>query len=632
MAHKEVVAHSVGLLILALVTGCASMCPPAPQHGPSGNITRTIRGLDVLAVEDLDERVTRGTAAARSAGELAALWRTYGLPTPLPEVDFDRYVVVAWAGRVTSHVEELVAADLLSDGQLAPLLERAPIDDNETDWRRVVYVAAVPREHLPPTFVVSLETDAAESRTRVTLDARPQPMRAEPEPREDDVPLRGEVLGTVPLPTNTGATLGNLDDHTPVWVVRHADGTISVLAADVASTEHAGSGLIGVREAVIWLPERQRFFGGGGTFDEYGASTMGRYAPDLDRYTFAVVPGVPPRVAVGQRIGGTSRRTVAPFPSDEANLAGIDPYRLNDGLLPWPTTSLEGVPRQPEGALVVVSAALSAAPDGPVRLCTHAPPLGCPPEAIEAPGVTRMPWRRRILWWAGPLLARVRGGRLTDIVRLSSSQGGDDERHAREEIALWAYERAQTAQGARADRSWMSGEAVGLRFELGLGALLGAGTRGEVVVGGMLRFGPRWWDPPTWETRVRQATRADDVFDTLVGDVLGVDLRLRWFALANDRDRTGYGLAVGLAPSFQNGVGVSSLRVPSLLGLLPEVGVLLRSTDPARAYVAFAPTIGVLLDRRSAVEFGVTALVYDDGDWFARAGVQVTAGVTAVFR
>jgi hypothetical protein len=75
------------------------------------------------------------------------------------------------------------------------------------------------------------------------------------------------MLDVPPIGDTRGATLA---DGWPVWIVRHADGTLDVFSA-VVHRERSGATLFdGDRALVRWLPDARRFIAGDVAYDEGG--------------------------------------------------------------------------------------------------------------------------------------------------------------------------------------------------------------------------------------------------------------------------------------------------------------------------------------------------------------------------
>jgi hypothetical protein len=75
------------------------------------------------------------------------------------------------------------------------------------------------------------------------------------------------MLDVPPIGDARGATLV---DGWPVWVVRHADGTLDVFSAVVRRVRSGATLFDGDRALVRWLPGERRFVAGDVTYDELG--------------------------------------------------------------------------------------------------------------------------------------------------------------------------------------------------------------------------------------------------------------------------------------------------------------------------------------------------------------------------
>jgi hypothetical protein len=146
-------------------------------------------------------------------------------------------------------------------------------------------------------------------------------------------------------------------------------------------------------------------------------------------------------------------------------------------------------------------------------------------------------------------------------------------------------------------------------FDAGAGLAAAWSSRDGGLGGGTLRLGVRWW--PSSAPVGRPSAAA-----LLVGDVPGVDLRAR-ILLGAPAGHFGTVFTVGLGSGLMAQVGPKRSRVPSLLGLvLPEVGVLVRSYAPARAYLGWSAPFGYQAKGWSflSIELTPTVLVVPSSD------------------
>lgn len=219
----------------------------------------------------------------------------------------------------------------------------------------------------------------------------------------EQLPPSGSSVLAVPA---RGARADRLDDGTPVWVVRHDDGTVRVLDAASTHTPFGAGTLVG------WCDE----FGGfedpatGSAFDESGRKRAGPAPTGLRTYP------------VSLRDDGVTVTEPAMVQHDPAE-GGVRGHCLAGGepgsLLLHSITDDPGVPLEvavagPDGEVVLVRGAeILLGRGGPARAC----------EAVEPGPLCRGPMAPELALfdereWAvlrGDFVARVTGGVLTDI-------------------------------------------------------------------------------------------------------------------------------------------------------------------------------------------------------------------------
>ena len=137
-------------------------------------------------------------------------------------------------------------------------------------------------------------------------------------------------------------------------------------------------------------------------------------------------------------------------------------------------------------------------------------------------------------------------------------------------------------------------------IELAASADYGRTFDGEGFAGPGFRAGWHYDEP------VQDTTTQGKIFEPLVGDGWGVDLRFAALR-ALDGTASGTGLRAGVALSATNAIGLttseSRVRVGTLLGLvLPEVGVVRLPGESVRFATTNALPISLLLTRRLALE------------------------------
>ena len=255
-------------------------------------------------------------------------------------------------------------------------------------------------------------------------------------------------LGTLRLPRKERSPrVQRLDDGTPVWVVNLGDGDVSVLATTVLdeTAEPQPGDIRGLRTAVLWAINEQRFLGGvrlddGGQWDIQGRAI----APDgsplpagrLDRYratiradrtvvVHAPLPGEPRAVQSSTRV-----------PMPELHEAARVRF-ITDAL--GAPLAVEEALAQPEGTVVLVDADVVRNGTAPLAVCAtdrSAPssheiarcPDGAPrPSDLTVPVPDPQSWEIR----PGPLLTRVAGGTFTEVAQAGGAGGaggaGSDE-------------------------------------------------------------------------------------------------------------------------------------------------------------------------------------------------------------
>jgi hypothetical protein len=367
----------------------------------------TALGFESLAVADVGPKLVGTAASATTRSELARLWRRFRIPDPIPVINFDAYVVVAWVNEDGLCPTEVTRLDLTSDGRLlTPRLHNSCVLEGT-----YVHVIAIARVALPgDRFILVVANrfpDQPPSATKIvrlprSLPTTPSAPPIAPTGWHSDEKARGSAA--LPPP---GSVVGIvLDDGTPVWIVRHSDGGVDALAAD---DRLSVAGIEGVGLKVSWDSASRRFqsilrYQPRGRYDEYGVSVHGRYPP-LDRYELQRIPDDPTHVHIGRRIAGTTSRLVTPP-------AGEDCRPPHDCLVDPPPTLAMSVGDAREAAdnrVVLLDAALRLS-SGTARLCYDQ----CPADAPVADGV-RVPIKVDADF-CGPVLVRIHGGRFSDIV------------------------------------------------------------------------------------------------------------------------------------------------------------------------------------------------------------------------
>ena len=226
--------------------------------------------------------------------------------------------------------------------------------------------------------------------------------------REPEPPPAARTL-QMPLPGEVRPDY--LEDGTPVWVVGHADGSVSVLST--FDTHHP----FNVGKVVWWCPTAQAFENPehGARYDEYGLYVGGPASSGLPSYETAVegsrllVGALREPPAFDEPFIGLSEfeRNWCTFPED-----GVIFHRF-DGWKAW-NSPTEAVAAAPDG-WVLINGSLALL-DNQVVLCAR---TGCA-DAVAATNIQTPPNPEMEF---GPFfgerwIARVRDGALTDVTRV----------------------------------------------------------------------------------------------------------------------------------------------------------------------------------------------------------------------
>jgi hypothetical protein len=411
----ERAAGAFGLLAAMTTASCAGpvagreVTPAAFGRKTAEVRTDEAEGLRVLWNGPARLRRPDEEAAWLANGplELATVWRESGLTAPAPDVDFARYVVVAFAMRDGECPAEIVRA--VTDGrtfQLLGISSRYPCEDVLLNDAQVV---ALPRRILPTRLVIASFGDRGMNSRHYRFDVpAPPDMPA----RATAAPTATEPAGETSKPTATPATstgvvslpatghlaLATLADGTAVWVVHRADDSVSVLSATAADPD---TGVIG---AVSWWREDHRL---GGSYDSRGRS----------------VDGWPPLVAFAFRRMEGERLEVFPHraPLEDLPIESRDAAPVLEGPAARPYLDLPLVHAWneiPDGHVGRLDASLVFGRGSPPRVC-YVPPdprdrefRGCPPDAPAATGSFRV----SSTIFIGPLVVRRRGNEADLVV------------------------------------------------------------------------------------------------------------------------------------------------------------------------------------------------------------------------
>lgn len=578
----------------ALLLGCAGPLRFAPGSVRPARLTSaSVDGFYTLAVDWISLADMGTVRVAEDQDELESLFHAYEIHAPVPRVDFDFYVVIAWGHEDSDEKTELTAFNLAEDGTLTPALGSLSTFIH-TVLRAGVHVAAIARRALPPegfTFVPTMSgVPVRTGSTAVRLRERPRALPPAPPVPVDAYP-RGKltaVRAALRLPARGEVAPRWLDDGTPVWLAHHMDGAVTVLAADhKEDDDRPYGGIKGLRRLVSWSPSLGRF----NRFDEYGVPIFGRVDRSLDRYLFERDNQDAELIRVGQRVPGSTRRTVAPrrrapVSLPEAHLE--EPGRFEEGT--WLShqnerkkpISIEEALQKPEGTMVLLDAALVRAGSAPLQICKPQPGLvlGCPSSSPRPLGLRAESNPLYLRVDGGPLFARVAGASFTDVVLATESVSQ----------RLLDLDYSPPEERFRFEISAGLAGAVGLQG----GALVG----GELDLGGHVRFRGARGVPKT------AGARGLDVF---IGDRARLDVRGRLVTGKGPEEAIATMVTLGLSPGLEYRVG--SARLPALGSLLlPEAGVMIRSDDAARLYLGTSAPFSLLFGMYSGFELNPSVL------------------------
>jgi hypothetical protein len=478
-------------------------------------------------------------------------WRDFGFRGPLPELDFRTRRAVVFiepapcAGRGRGGVP-VVALHQFADGALVPRF-----DGSDSESITCADVLILPRVR-GYAYALAFPRVAARGALHVSREPRLGPPAPDPRPCNDcspATPLTERVSpdGSVALPPPGRTLLARLGDETPVWVVRHHDGSVSALAADAP---FAPEWLPGFRRQVSWDPRTRRL----GAFDEWGTHPSGR-RPGLERYQLESSGS---RVRLGPRASVTAPGRYSPAripqPGEQSVGAARGPF---DEL---PPRALRQALGSPVGSWSRVAEARLSVEAGSAELCALEAARGVPPTCASVRRLAA-PSGCRGSFDGSFAVRRDEVGRL-DVIDL----GAHGDYHCR------------TADGLRGP--WDPVFAWGLdTLTFAATAAVASGVQSSSVYLGpelalTLRYRWRRWDRP--------ARRS--FWQGQLGDTLEVTLRARRLTAlaASENERDSW--LVGVAPSFATRIPYQHFGSTTLLGfLLPELGVAV--TDSVRPFV-----------------------------------------------
>lgn len=200
--------------------------------------------------------------------------------------------------------------------------------------------------------------------------------------------------GRLPAPPAGETRAGQLDDGTPVFIVRHDDGAVSVV--DARSLPAGGVGPGGV---VSWAVDSRRFMGRGyvrgGAWDEYGRALHDGPDHDLGRFAAALDGD---EVRIGQPIAGDLGNVRSGV------LDGVGGRRVR-AVLPEVVSIGEALLSAP-GTVVTVEAGVVISDEAPARLCERHRGSDCGTDAPPVAGLEPAP-EGFCRWLQAPVTVRV---------------------------------------------------------------------------------------------------------------------------------------------------------------------------------------------------------------------------------
>lgn len=244
-------------------------------------------------------------------------------------------------------------------------------------------------------------------------------------------PDRADTASEVTIP-ESGASAQQLADGTPVWVVRHDSGAVTVLDA-VSTHRPFGAGTL-----VGWCESSRGFLDPmyGSQFDEYGRFQAGPAPRGLDSYPVvrvddntATVAGPPVEQARAAEGGPEPSEPAGPHCFDQSSgpvdgyLSG--PFALHQLDAETPVSPEDAV-QQPDGTLVLIDAPILIVEGSQPLVCTSE--VGASPPACEGVPAPQMflPHDETAAVLRGRFIARPDGGTLTDIAYVGERTIADD--------------------------------------------------------------------------------------------------------------------------------------------------------------------------------------------------------------
>ncbi|MFZ5896494.1 MAG: hypothetical protein ACOY0T_35900 [Myxococcota bacterium] len=529
--------HRISALVLLLTAACAGPVPRTAHQVVAAWPVDPKSGIATLAMTYAPEIKVGTSRIASTPQELREVWAYFGFRGAVPNLQFDRRQVIVFVegGRCSDRGrgrggQPVIGGWLVDDGSFIPLFEdfetvTCPDGSAERPRTGFAYAVAVPR--------------VAPAPNRVVLGVRP---RLSARTFANRLPNAAQSTSALPSPGE--AALHTRADGTPVWVVRHRDGSSIALAAEY---ELAPELVPGLRASLSFRPSKQRFTG---PFDAWGTHLSG-VQPGLERFAFRVRDG---KIEIGESLG----RVPAGRPHLELrSRASVESVISTRGAFDHvPRRSVRAALSEAPGTLSIVRGRMQLKPNADALLCesdaTSHDDCAVVRDLRPAPGCEG--------YLSGDFAVRSNGVGFERLVELSKDT----------ELAC------RTEEGVRP--WWEPGGAWGVRpFSAAarLGAYTGlAGT--EPQVGGELSAALRFRH--TWPA-------ARSFWQAQLGDVFEVGLRARWFDEPRQHGIPAW--ALGVSPLLSARPPFSKWSTTTLLGIVvPELGFIARN-DVYRAYLAW---------------------------------------------
>lgn len=220
-----------------------------------------------------------------------------------------------------------------------------------------------------------------------------------------------------------------LTDGTPVFEVRHSDGTVSVLGAAVSPTPAALDSptlqlVPGLRAVADWLKPEHHFAAGGVLYNDHGMAlgyvepqvgghpALPTTARDMTSYQVSIADG---RVVVGAARPGAIRNFDPHRPASNGYAYNMDQVVTFDppGHPLLPVLTISQALAEPAGTVSLVDADIIMVNGGPARICSaghridHVPFPPCPASSPELPFVSNPSGHGYVSALVGPVFLRT---------------------------------------------------------------------------------------------------------------------------------------------------------------------------------------------------------------------------------